>query len=389
MKKIMFIVMVLLLSIVPSLSIPVRLASASGLLQGEQNLNLALEQCGLSTNYTTRELLDLAGNKYILVECKSGGYGIYHPTAQVFVEFSAENPSPYLGKQNIRYGGPMNYYCVEGNQYTNLLSGEQMDISATQLSQLTAKEEQLTCVYQSFSASSQSASARAANTTHMIPNAYYFQKMYYFGTCSNDAYTQMAASIMLSYYANYANVNFVPTNCIVPLAGTSTNFQTWGSMPELTSSLCQELVSITQYLGEDILIEKADVLEDVLTEYYSRHLITGIVQETLSSPYFVDSNMRDILEDNNPMVMIGKFTMPDGTKQNRAVVCYGYSIISNVTYYRVHMGYGTHTAVDLANQWTKNLFYQIYYIDYTGNHVHSRNFVVNGVSYCGCGTIYS
>ena len=137
------------------------------------------------------------------------------------------------------------------------------------------------------------------------------------------------------------------------------------------------------------MIEKADVLEDVLTEYYSRHLVTGVVQETLSSPYFVDSNMRDILEDNNPMVMIGKFTMPDGTKQNHAVVCYGYSIISNVTYYRVHMGYGTHTAVDLANQWTKNLFYQIYYIDYTGNHVHSGNFVVNGVSYCGCGTIYS
>ena len=51
-----------------------------------------IEQCGLSTNYTTRELLDLAGNKYILVECKGGGYGIYHPTAQVFVEFSAKQP---------------------------------------------------------------------------------------------------------------------------------------------------------------------------------------------------------------------------------------------------------------------------------------------------------
>lgn len=99
--------------------------------------------------------------------------------------------------------------------------------------------------------------------------------------------------------------------------------------------------------------------------------------------------MRAILDDNNPMVMIGKFTMPDGTKQNRAVVCYGYSIISNVTYYRVHMGYGTHTAVDLANQWSQNIFKYIYSIDYTGNHVHSGNFVVNGVSYCGCGTIYS
>ena len=347
-----------------------------------------IEQCGLSTNYTTRELLDLAGNKYILVECKGGGYGIYHPTAQVFVEFSAENPSPYLGKQNIRYGGPMNYYCVEGNQYTNLLSGEQMDISATQLSQLTAKEEQLTCVYQSFSTSGQSVSARAANTTHMIPNAYYFQKMYYFGTCSNDAYTQMAASIMLSYYANYANVNFVPTNCIVPLAGTSTNFQTWGCMPELTSSLCQELVSITQYLGKDLKLSGSG-LRDVLTEYYSNHMLTGVTESLLISPFFVDSQMRSILDNDNPMVMIGSLSMPDGTKQNHAVVCYGYSIISNVTYYRVHMGYGTHTAVDLANQWTKNVFNQVYSINYTGNHVHSGNFVVNGVSYCGCGTIYS
>ena len=90
MKKI--IALIVLIIIILFVTVPTGVADENILSQERSYLQIEINKCGLSTNYTTRELLDLAGNKYILVECKSGGYGIYHPTAQVFVEFSAKQP---------------------------------------------------------------------------------------------------------------------------------------------------------------------------------------------------------------------------------------------------------------------------------------------------------
>ena len=363
-----------------SLLLPLNYASA---MSNTDMLDDILIQNGLTDDYTMRNLYDLSGNLYWLIEFDTTGYAIYHPGANKLSEFSTSARSPFLNYTEIFYGGPTFYFVKIGDNLTNVLTNEHFELNAIQAQSQSINS--LDEIYSKF-ISAENLSTRASDTTYLVPNAYYFQKLNSFGQNTQGTCGQLAASILLSYYANYYNVNFVPTQYISPKSGTSTNYQSWQSMPNLSDSLHQELIQITRDLNENLATTGSSI-KRILSEYYYRHVLGGVSQSVLTSPFFTDTNMRNIINSNNPMIMFGKLTLPSGSKGNHAVVCYGYRIISNVTYYTVHMGYSGYTSVELANLWSANVFGQIYSITYSGTHVHSGNFIVNGTPHCGCGAV--
>ncbi len=375
-KIMTIVVLVLLISV---LAIPINNALASN----DNALDSILSRYGFTSSYSKRDLYDLEGNLYWLLEFSNQGYAICHLTANILSEFSLTDPSPYLGYTNIYYAGPSFYFYKNNNSFINIFSQE--TISSTESStRSTSSSGDLTIVYNSFKNLANSSTTRAADTVYLVNDAYYFQKLTNHGTNTLGTCGQLAASILLSYYATYHNVNFVPSGDIVPLSGTTTNFQSWSTMPTLKDDLHQELIQITRDLDLDLATTGTSI-KKILSEHYSRHTLGGVKQSVLTSPFFTDTSMRNILDKNRPLIMFGNLSLPSGSKGNHAVVCYGYRITSNVTYYRVHMGWYGYTSVELTNLWSQNIFGQIYSIEYTGNHVHSGNFIVNGTAYCGCG----
>ena len=353
------------------------------------DLERELDKCGLSDQYTKRDLRDFSGNLYWLIEFDPVGYAIYHPVAKVFSEFSETAPSPYAGYDSIVYGGPSFYYYQTSTEYVNIKTGESTSKNLLVAENLSdSSTDALTATYNSFVdyEVDDAVAPTAADMSYLIPNAYYFQKLNSFGINVRGTCGQLAASILLSYYANYVNVNFVPTEYITPRSGTTTNYQSWSAMPALSNNLHLELIDITEELGLSLGTTGTSI-KTILSTYYYDHSIGGVSQQVLTSPFFVDTQMRNIINGNNPMLMFGNLTLPGGGRGNHVVVCYGYRILSNVTYYRVHMGYSGCTDIELANLWSQNVFGQIYSISYSGLHVHSGNFIVNGTAHCGCGAV--
>lgn len=378
-KKLSIVLLVLLI-LISVLAIPINSAFANN----DNSLTALLSSYGLTSPYSKRDLYDLEGNLYWLLEFSNQGYAICHPTANVLSEFSLTDPSPYQGHTNIYYAGPSFYFYKSDDIFTNIFTQETLS-SQENSNRATTASGNLTQIYNSFNNLTNNRLTRAADTVYLINDAYYFQKLSDHGTNTLGTCGQLAASIFLSYYATYHNVNFVPSGDITPLSGTTTNFQSWPKMPPLKEDLHQELIQITRDLDLDLKTTGSSI-KKILSEYYSRHTIGGVQQSVLTSPFFTDTSMRNILDQNRPLIMFGNLTTPTGSKTNHAVVCYGYRITSNVTYYRVHMGWQGYTSVELTNLWSQNIFGQIYSIEYTGNHVHSGNFIVNGTPYCGCGT---
>ncbi len=383
------ILLVLLLSMFVLSCLPVfAFADVIDARETDVDLRYQINKFDFEEDFSVRDLYDFSGNLYWLIEFEPYGYAIYHPIAKIFSEFSTTAVSPYLGFDDILYGGPSFYYVQEDNVYVNTQSGEEISIVNASQDEVTrsTSADQLTEIYNQFIVSANNPATRVADTVYLLPQAYYFQKLYSFGFNALGTCGQLAASIMLSYYANYVNVNFVPENYITPLSGPSTNFQSWTSMPALSDDLHQELIDITEELGLSLATTGSSI-RTILAAYYEDHSIGGVTPSVLTSPFFIDTQMRNIINDNRPMLMFGNLTLPGGSKGNHAVVCYGYRVTSNVTYYKVHMGYTGYTSVELANQWSKNVFGQIYSITYSGYHVHSGNFIVNGIAYCGCGAV--
>ncbi len=384
MKKIA--IVIILIALLFSISGICTIALADSITPDDfSQLRSLLATNNFSDQYTIRELYDLSGNLYYLVECKDTGYAIYHPIAHVFSEFSVNAQSPYNDKENILYGGPTYYYEIIDDSIRDINTAEIYNYTETAQTFSLNNTSQLTAAYYEFN--NISYDYDSINTTYSSNSHYvgfnYFRKLYDFGYNSQGTCGYLAASILLSYYANFHNVNFVNKEYIIPLEGPSTVYQKWDKMPELTNDLHLELIEI----GKSLNLGSASTgttIKKVLTKYYQNHNLTNIKQGVMTSPFFVDAQIRNILDHDTPIILFGNLTLNDsGTKGNHAVVCYGYSH-SNITYYTVHMGHAGRTNVQLANVWSQNVFGQTYSFDYTGEHIHSGNFLVNGTAHCGC-----
>ncbi len=280
------VVLSLLISV---LAIPINNALASD----DHALDSLLSQCGFTGSYSKRNLYDLEGNPYWLLEFSNRGYAICHPTANVLSEFSLTAPSPYLGYTEIYYAGPSFYFYKNNNIFTNIFTQETIS-SPNSSSRAITSTSKLTQIYNSFENLASSRSTRASDTVYLINDAYYFQKLTNHGTNTLGTCGQLAASIFLSYYATYHNVNFVPSEDIVPLSGTTANFQSWSRMPTLKDDLHRELIQITRDLNLDLATTGSSI-KQILSEYYSRHTLGGVKQSVLTSPFFTDTNMRNLL----------------------------------------------------------------------------------------------
>ena len=91
----------------------------------------------------TKQLVDFAGNRYVLFELIPKGYIIYHIASGKFVEYSEDSYSPYLNySSNLYYGGGMQYYHLQGDK---LLHTVKPDLSFPQssLSELYADSQNM------------------------------------------------------------------------------------------------------------------------------------------------------------------------------------------------------------------------------------------------------
>lgn len=77
----------------------------------------------------TKDLVDMDGNAYQVLELSPTGYMIYHEASGTFPEYGPEAPSPYGGYETgLYYFGPMEYYAKTGDTLTHTITGEELSI---------------------------------------------------------------------------------------------------------------------------------------------------------------------------------------------------------------------------------------------------------------------
>lgn len=367
------------------------------------------EMGGAGLNYTMRDLQDFDGNIYQLIEFSPTGYAIYHPDAYCFSEFSLSSKSPYAetAEKDIFYGAPTYYYSSVGNRLTSLIDGEKIAVEVQDVRTLGASTVEIPSTYLQFlddqdaiadayvknGGSYQPINTYVADRDKEIIHGYYFRLLKDFGYNDKGTCGYLAISLLMSYYDNYVNTDFVNDAYRTIVCGTNRDYSTWSQSPGISNQLHTDLISIGSSLNIGYATNSNE-RKRIISKYLVSRGITGITNENADWPFgnITDTRICGLLDNNTPVILGGSFVMPgQNTNGNHAVIGYGYKTRSNVTYYTTHYGWrGGYTDVSIARIWNTNKLMSLNYIQYSGAHKHSTNYYVDYAPsghYCGCGTI--
>lgn len=161
-----------------------------------------------------QKIESFSGEKsYVVYSLSPLGYAVYDEVSGVVEEMVLGTESPYKNAKDgvLFYGGPMNYFVKSGEAYLSIkddIVKNDIVLSENDIAELTKLE--LYTV------------ANRQKTVKGIPQTteYYYMKssVYFtsllgdkFGDNTNGICTQVACGIMLGFYDNYVNTQFVPT----------------------------------------------------------------------------------------------------------------------------------------------------------------------------------
>ncbi len=147
------------------------------------------------------------GKSYVLYSFATGGYAIYDKISGVAEEMmpDAKNPYSNIEKGKLLYGGPMNYIVEVDGELISILDNQKLndeDIKfLTDIEKATVKNR-----------TEMRAIPTTVNTRCMNSSTYFTSLLGdNFGYNTSGTCTHIACAIMLGFYDNYVNTQFVPT----------------------------------------------------------------------------------------------------------------------------------------------------------------------------------
>jgi hypothetical protein len=296
---------------------------------------------------------------------------IYHNASGRFVERSATSPSPYEGYfDNLFYGGPTEYYFLDGNVFRHTVLNEEYPASCqTDFAEYCAEADAQLCAspdnnvlayIETGNSLYTTMSTAATSSPTYIANMSIFSKletesqMSYFG---KGACGYIAAAIVLLWYKQYVNTKYVTVNNSTNNAYTtrlngyylyngtpktywdgytfSYNLWRWHSgfgISEYESGNYSSGAGEIQTTIDSYLDSKSISYND---EVYLLPTTTSIISKlnTYQRPY----------------ILFGALKPVDSTssKTNHAVVVYGYLDDTLICHY----GWANNTCVSISGVW--------------------------------------
>ena len=177
---------------------------------------------------------------YVLRYKTSGGYSITHLQSGVICEYDEERISPYLelsGK--MYYGGPGSYLAIPNSKKIKTTAMDYFGISQEE-------NEKLNAINESFVAETRSGfpytivgsdGYTLINNHQMIAN-YSFTSNDIVAFLSNNAASKLSAIVLLRFYDNYYNINYISTG---NTDATIVGMLDWSNTIENNLTLCNKI----------------------------------------------------------------------------------------------------------------------------------------------------
>lgn len=342
------------------------------------------ERFGTYNISNVRNLYDPNLNlKYFCVELDPIGYLIYDIVADRQIEYTDEISSPYLGVVDTAiYIGPKNYYSYNNSQFTNLLTGNTLLVS--QSNQLSLLNNELsasrTTYLQEIENETSTYAISPVQTFFAVPYYYYFYNAAarYMPTGTTQC-GHVAIELLMGYYDTFYNDNIVPETedeaslrWDYPTFETSTTPVSFYSSPGVGVDFFNAIYNLGIELLDLTAIDCLDS-EIILDEYFDRYVEEDISYSISTYDASHESNLLTVstaIENGQPAIVdfIG-YSEEDGMVINHAALAY----IVDRGDICVNWGWNETTTTNVnISQYS---IYQALTFNYTGNHVHSDNYI--------------
>lgn len=340
-----------------------------------------------------KEMKDFNNNTYVLVEFNPIGYAIYNVSNGDVVECAPTSYSPYLkSESNDLYYLPwVGYFKKDSNKYSNLMSKRELndfEISEYQKESRNYHTKSLekmneNNIERTLKGSTKRARTRRnANITNHswatliyadteVPYSWYFKRnsMEFVGN-DGDSCGYTALSFLLAYNEIFMSTGYFSAaqaaQYITPYHGSRFG----DGVPVIDDSFLYEFGSNPGGANMIDLINATNDFMEGKIRRYSIHHTVGLFTD-LSTP----------IEDGFPCIYLGNMPMVSGGTGSHGVVVYGLYDDGKVL---CHYGWAGYSQVVMSN---------ISALDSTGAfaiynesvHAHNTYFIMNNLTYCGCG----
>lgn len=308
---------------------------------------------------TTKQLVDFAGNRYVLFELSPKGYIIYHIDSGKFVEYSEDSFSPYLGySSNLCYGGGMQYYYLQEDKFFHTIKHD-LSFPQSSVSELCSDSQNMSdnfCVHPSSEnlnfinkgtplrrgveeikgVAEKREQLQTRSTSPRISMTDFFPRLITtdeIGYRDNGCCGYIATNLIIGYNYFAYDYGLINNSSYVDFTNKTMN----------GTGLTDRLLTLA---GQD---PEADYIPG--TYSYNMFVVLGSYFDEISnyrpwtlSWYFLSTNVKSTLDDGYPVVLFGSLPDPDGISGNinHAVVAYDYAnygFLNLGTKYRVHFGW--------------------------------------------------
>ena len=340
-----------------------------------------------------KEMKDFNNNTYVLVEFNPIGYAIYNVSNGDVVECAPTSYSPYLkSESNDLYYLPwVGYFKKDSNKYSNLMSKRELndfEISKYQKESRNYHTKSLekmneNNIERTLKGSTKRARTRRnANITNYswatliyadteVPYSWYFKRnTTEFVGNDGDSCGYTAISFLLAYNEIFMSTGYFSAaqaaQYITPYHGSRFG----DGVPQVDDSFLYEFGSNPGGSNVYTLKNAVDNFMQGKIRKYSVKYTTGLFTD-LETP----------IEDGFPALYGGTMPNTDGSNGNHAVVVYG---LYNDGKLLCHYGWAGYSQVVMSN---------ISALDSSGAlaiynesvHAHNTYFIMNNLTYCGCG----
>lgn len=351
-----------------------------------------------SSNYSIERILeinDFEENKYVLVEFSPIGYLIYNVSNGDIVECAPTSYSPYLKTEtkNLYYLPMVGYFSKVSGKYSNLV--EKREVKETELSSYKSESKRYhnksltkideNNVQRTLIGSKKSVRRTRKNATvtdHTaatmiyadveVPHSWYFKK----NVC-NFAYLDtdegccgyIATALLLSYLEIFISTGYFTPAQSTQYIRTYNGSQFYVGVPEVTDNFLYELGNpggTTQYQ-----------IKQMINNFMSGKSKNYQIKETTG----VFANIEKPINDGFPAIYLGNMPDFNDGSGDHCVVVYGLYDNTDVL---CHFGWNGYTQVVMSRL---GLFEAggVTSIYNNSAHAHNTYFILNNLTYCGCG----
>lgn len=306
-----------------------------------------------------RKINSFSKHYYYLIECQPNAYFIYDINTKTFVEFSLITQSPYKNvKGECYYLGPTYYYRGIDEKIVDIRSGCEM--SNENIAYLKEKSNSIRenldtekALQSSIEISNNASTRYDENNSAVtsIQNSEFFENLtqcgYYEPEGVDGICAYIAAGMIFAYHDFYAGNPYLDSDLYL-----NTN----------PVQLSEDLGAGMWFIAELFELPSAATSSHVkqLMQIFEALLEINITHTSKVTPFFSHITIKNLIADDQPVILFGNLTYPTGGKGNHAVVAYKHVPVGSVIYSKTHFGWNSSAGNNFTQVYLRhNIFYNI------------------------------